>query len=81
MSRWLLRVYDQLASHTEWYRRIALSDAVFDAAYFEKVERQHRELLEIAFQGDADLAVSSLMTHRKSSLDQVLTMFDDPPIE
>ena len=75
-SSWLLRVYDQMASHTEWYRRIALRDATFDASYFERVERQHRDLMESAFQGDAEKAVSCLMDHRLLSRDQVLSMFD-----
>ena len=75
-SRWLLRVYDQVASHIERYRHIALRNTTFDDSYTDLVEREHRKLMEMAFQGQAEEAVSFLLAHRKRNFDQVSVMFE-----
>jgi GntR family transcriptional regulator, carbon starvation induced regulator len=71
-STWLLRAYDQAASHAERYARITQRDKVMDPAYLDLVDEEHRNLMEIAFAGETQKALDLLISHRERTHDAVL---------
>ena len=75
-SSWLLRFYDQLASHAERYRRIFLKDMVYDENYSTEIDKEHQQLMDLVIAGDGDTATALIRTHRARTLDQVLTGID-----
>ncbi len=75
-SPWLLKFYDQLASHAERYRRIFLRDMVYDEDYSTNIDKEHQQLMDLVIAGDVDTATDLIKTHRARTLDQVLTGID-----
>ncbi len=71
-SAWLLRAYDQMASHAERYARIIRRGEVEQAGYLERVDNEHRKLMDLAFAGATEAAIELMMAHRARTYGSVL---------
>ena len=58
--------------HGERYRRIILPDRIRSAEYVSQVDEEHRQLMELCLNRDADGASSLLKQHRNRSREDLI---------
>lgn len=76
-STWFLRICNHLSDHAERYR-VLLRDTVVKPSYYDAVDQEHRQLFELALDGQADQAITLLRVHRQRTYDPILRRLANP---
>lgn len=72
-SPWLLKYYSQLSSHVERYFQIFALNTLGNPSHIEKSDVEHKQLMELAMNGEAEAAVKFLTDHRFRSTNEILS--------
>ncbi|MEQ9198786.1 MAG: FCD domain-containing protein, partial [Rhodospirillales bacterium] len=75
-SRWLLRFCEQLTAHLERYRRILNPQSAISTGDGEEIEGEHRSLMTVMINRDADEAINLIERHRNRTYNVILGRFD-----
>lgn len=78
-STWLTRLWDQLTSHEERYRRIAMHGGQWPESVAVEVEREHHQIAEAVLSRDIEQSWKKLRRHRRRTVAAVRNAFADHP--
>ena len=78
-STWLTRLWDQLTSHEERYRRIAMHGGQWPESVAVEVEREHHQIAEAVLSRDIEQSWKKLRQHRRRTVAAVRNAFADHP--
>lgn len=74
-STWLVRLWDQLTSHEERYRRIAMQGGGWPASISDDVELEHKQIVEAVVSRDIERSWAILQRHRRRTVEAVRNAF------
>lgn len=78
-SAWLLRQHNQLADHTERYRRVRLFHSVAPPQLSRNIEEEHRALMQALLDRDADRACQLMSEHLQQTAAAVAGLWQQEP--
>ena len=79
-SVWLMRIWDDLADHSERYRKLRILNYRNLSADVRDLNAEHREILDAALARDADRAIAMMNDHLTRTEAAVARLLQDNPL-